>query len=89
MEMARATWTDTRLDDFATNVDRRFDESDRRLDETREQMASDFQRVDSDLREIRGELAGIRRSILQAGGALFASQMTLTAAIIGMVAVLA
>ncbi len=28
----RATWTDSRLDDFATNVDRRFDAVDKRLD---------------------------------------------------------
>jgi hypothetical protein len=33
MEMTRSTWTDARLDDFATKVDRRFDEVDRRIDD--------------------------------------------------------
>jgi tetrahydromethanopterin S-methyltransferase subunit G len=33
MEAMRKSWTDDRLDDFATNVDRRFNEVDRRFDE--------------------------------------------------------
>lgn len=33
MEAMRNSWTDDRLDDFARNVDRRFDEVDRRFDE--------------------------------------------------------
>jgi hypothetical protein len=40
--MERTRWPDARLDDFAMNIDRRFDEVDRRFD-----------RVEGDLREMR------------------------------------
>jgi hypothetical protein len=40
--MERTRWPDERLDDFARNIDRRFDEVDRRFD-----------RVEGDLREMR------------------------------------
>jgi hypothetical protein len=40
--MERTRWPDERLDDFAMNIDRRFDDVDRRFD-----------RVEGDLREMR------------------------------------
>jgi ATP/maltotriose-dependent transcriptional regulator MalT len=43
--MSRANWTDERLEDFARNTDRRFDEVDRRFD-----------RVEADLRELRSDM---------------------------------
>jgi hypothetical protein len=49
MEAMRKTWTDERLDDFASNTDRRFDGLEQRMDEG-------FRRVDADIRELRGEM---------------------------------
>jgi hypothetical protein len=36
----RATWTDSRLDDFAANVDRRFDKIDSELGEIRVELGA-------------------------------------------------
>ncbi len=40
--MERSKWTDERVDDLATNIDRRFDE-----------VGGRFDRVEGDLRELR------------------------------------
>ena len=58
----RATWTDSRLDDFATNVDRRFDAVDRRfdaVDKRLERFEARFEAVDHRFDEVHGILAKI------------------------------
>ncbi len=81
----RATWTDSRLDDFATNTDRRFEEVDRRFDEVdrrfdqvdqrfnslEQRMEAGFERVDHEFREVRGEIGALKRIIIQIGWGLF------------------
>lgn len=57
----RSTWTDSRLDDFKTSVDARFDDLAHRMD-------AGFARVDGELRDIRGELGALQRTVLQVGG---------------------
>jgi hypothetical protein len=49
MEPARATWTDERLDDLATRMDRGFTE-------IRSDMDRGFERVDLEMRNLRGEM---------------------------------
>jgi hypothetical protein len=79
MESMRATWTDSRLDDFAAHTDRRFDELERR-------MENGFDRVDGDIRELRGELGSLHRTIIQFGAAMLAAFVGLVAAVLGLVA---
>jgi len=74
----RATWTDSRLDDFAAHTDRRFDDLERR-------MESGFDRVDGDMRELRGELSALHRTIIQFGAAMLAAFVGLVAAVLGLV----
>ena len=53
----RSTWTDSRLDDFAANTDRRFDAVDRRFDEVDRRLDE----VDAALGEIVGDQSAARR----------------------------
>jgi predicted nucleic acid-binding Zn-ribbon protein len=53
MELMRATWTDSRLDDL-----------NRRVDEIRD----DKRDVRGELREMRGEIGALKRTIIQVGG---------------------
>ena len=75
METMRKSWTDERLDDFAANTDRRFDEVDRRFDEVNKR----FDRVDHELGRINDRLDGFQRSLLQ-------THVVLIAALIGLIA---
>ena len=45
MHVMRESWTDARLDDFRTDVDRRFNGVDRRLD-----------KVEDEIRDLRSEM---------------------------------
>jgi len=61
MEAMRNSWTDDRLDDFARNVDRRFDEVDRcftevnqRFDRLEDRMEAGFDKVDRRFAAIEG-----------------------------------
>ncbi len=49
MHVMRESWTDARLDDFRSDVDRRFDGVDRRFD-----------KVEGDISELRGEMGELR-----------------------------
>ena len=78
----RATWTDSRLDDFAANTDRRFDAVDRRFD-----------KVDEAISEVRAEVIGragkvraLQRTIIQAGVAMFAALIGVFVAVLGVIA---
>jgi hypothetical protein len=60
MESMRATWTDTRLDEFATRVDQRFDAVDKRfdaVDERLDRFDARFEAVDHRFGEVHGILA--------------------------------
>jgi archaellum component FlaC len=46
MESMRATWTDSRLEEFATKVDHRFDKVDGRLDKVDVQLHEVGRRLD-------------------------------------------
>ena len=70
----RKSWTDDRLDDFAKNVDRRFDEVDRRLDS-----------VDHELHRVNVRLDGMARTMVQSFTAMTAAIMAGYAATIGLV----
>ncbi len=75
----RATWTDSRLDDFAARTDQRFDDLGWRMD-------TGFARVDQEFREVRGEIGALQRTIIQVGGAIAAGVVALMAAVLGLVA---
>ena len=75
----RATWTDSRLDEFASRTDRRFDDLEHRMD-------VGFSRVDHDFREVRAEIGSLQRTIIQVGGGMIAAILGLTAALIGLIA---
>lgn len=75
----RATWTDSRLDEFANRTDRRFDDLEHRMD-------VGFARVDHDFRELRGEIGSLERTIIQVGGGMIAAILGLMAAIVGLIA---
>jgi chromosome segregation ATPase len=76
--MSRANWTDERLDDFARNTDRRFDEVERRFDGVDRRIDS----VEASLRELRTDMNAhsgrmetrfddLYRAILQVGAGMF------------------
>jgi hypothetical protein len=79
MESMRATWTDSRLDDFASRTDRRFDDLEHR-------MEAGFARVDHEFREVRGEIGALNRTIIQVGGGMIAAILGLMAAVVGLLA---
>jgi hypothetical protein len=63
MESMRSTWTDSRLDDFAVGVDRRFDAVDRRFDLLEGRMEAGFDRLD-------GRFDSLQRTMMQIGGGM-------------------
>ncbi len=76
----RESWTDARLDDFATHADHRFDSLERR-------MESGFRRVDEDIRGLQSEMNqrfdALNRTLLQISGGVIA---TLIAGFMGLIA---
>ncbi len=60
----RSTWTDSRLDDFKSNVDRRFDELNGRVSD-----------LSVEVREMRGEIGSLQRTLLQVGAGLAGTMM--------------
>jgi hypothetical protein len=64
MYMMRESWTDERLDDFAKNVDRRFDQVDKRFD-----------KVDHELHRVNDRLDAMHKVMLQAFVAMFGSTL--------------
>jgi predicted nucleic acid-binding Zn-ribbon protein len=91
--MARETWTDERLDDLATGIDRRFDQVDKRFD----QVDQRFDRVEDDIRELRSDMKkgfeavdkkfdakfdSLQRNMTTWFIAMFSATITLAAAVI-------
>jgi hypothetical protein len=94
MESMRATWTDTRLDEFATNVDRRFDGVEKHLgkldfrleavDLRFDEVNRNLSKVDVDIREMKSEIAANSRAMLQFCGVMVAAQMATVATLIAL-----
>lgn len=84
--MMRESWTDARLDDFRSDVDRRFDEVYRRFDEVDKR----FDKVEAEIRDLRNEMKSgfesIHRTMVHGIVALSASFIAGFAAIVGLVA---
>jgi hypothetical protein len=60
MYNVRESWTDARLDDFATHVDRRFDEVDRRLDKVDRRL----DKIDHRLERFDERLGSIQKTLV-------------------------
>jgi len=93
MEAMRQSWTDERLDDFRTDVDRRFDEVDRRFDEVDERfdkVDKRFdemnQRMDAGFARVDERLDGLHRVLSQAAVALIVGLLGTMAALVAIVA---
>lgn len=85
MEAMRKSWTDDRLDDFAANVDRRFDEVDRRIDELDRRVDKRFDKVDVELQRVNDRLDGMQRTMVYGFAAMTTAMMAGYAATIGLV----
>jgi hypothetical protein len=75
MESMRSTWTDSRLDDFAANTDKRFDKLEEAIGEVRAEVIG-----------VRGEVHALQRTIIQAGVAMFAALVGVIVTILGVIA---
>jgi hypothetical protein len=81
--MAREKWTDERLDDLNTRVEKGFDEVKGEIRELRTDMNSRFGSVESRFNSIEARLDGVNRTIVigmvsmtaSIVGALFATQL--------------
>lgn len=60
MEAMRKTWTDDRLDHFALDVDRRFDEVSRRFDAVDRR----FDKVEAELHRINDRLDSMGKALI-------------------------
>ena len=63
LDVERTVWTDERLDDAITRIDRRFDQLEDRMDRS-------FDRVWDEFRELRGQISSSNRQLAQIGWAL-------------------
>lgn len=70
----REAWTDERLDDFARNVDQRFDRLEGKMEDG--------------FRELRKEMNAMQRSMVQFTGVLIAALIALFSAQIGLIVTL-
>ena len=95
----RQSWTDDRLDDLSHRMDERFDhvedemdrrfshvegEMDRRFNHVEGEIDRRFSHVDKDIRELRTVMNALQRTMIQVGGGLIAANLTLMAAVIGL-----
>ena len=78
----RQSWTDERLDDFRSDVNRRFDEVDRRFDAVdrhfdavERRMDSGFNKCEAELHRINDRLDGLSKAIVFGSIALSTSYM--------------
>ena len=83
--MERAAWTDERLDDFAQNVDARFDRVDHEIREFRQEMRAELGSVRGEVGSVRGELDALRNTMIR-GGAWFGGGIM--AGLLGVIATL-
>ena len=84
MEAMRQSWTDDRLDDLSQRMDERFDHVEREMDRRFGEVDKRFDRVATDIRDLRNKMNALQRTMLQVGGGLIAANLTLMAAVIGL-----
>ena len=78
MDAMRESWTDERLDDFRSDVNRRFDSVDRRFEEVDRRfdgVDKRFDSVDHELHRINDRLDGLSKAIVFGSIALSTSYM--------------
>lgn len=75
MDAESGRWNDDRLDEFATNVDRRFDQVDRRFDKVGERFDRIEDRMESGFNRLDDRLDFL-------GRAMIATAVSLTSAVI-------
>jgi len=68
----RESWTDKRLDDFATHVDQRFDAVDKRLDGLERRMDDGFTKFDL-------RFDAMQQTLMRVGGGMFIALVGLIA----------
>jgi hypothetical protein len=86
MEAMRKSWTDARLDDFASNVDWRFDEVDRRISEFDQRVDKRFENVEIELHRINDRLDGMSKAIVFGAFTMTGAMLTGFAGMITLVA---
>ena len=86
METMRESWTDARLDDFARNVDRRFDEVDRRFEEVDRRFDDVDRRFDSVERRMENGFAEMNRRFDSLQRTLLLFSGSIVVALIGLIA---
>jgi len=75
MDAMRASWTDERLDDFRSDVNRRFDEVGERFDGLQRRMETGFGKCEVELHRINDRLDGLGKAIFFGSIALSTSCM--------------
>jgi tetrahydromethanopterin S-methyltransferase subunit G len=79
---------DERFDRVESEIDQRFSrvegEMDRRFGHVESEMSQRFGHVDKDIRELRTDMNALQRTMIQVGGGLIAANLTLMAAVIGL-----
>jgi hypothetical protein len=79
MELMRATWTDSRLDDLNGRVAEIRDE----VGNLRTEAAAEFRAVRGEIGSARGEIGALKRTIIQVGGGLIG---TVVVGMLGLIA---
>jgi hypothetical protein len=64
MDAMRESWTDERLDDFRSDVNRRFDEVGGRFDRVEARMDTGFGKCEAELHRINDRLDGLSKAIV-------------------------
>jgi DNA anti-recombination protein RmuC len=68
--MERTVWTDERLDDALTRIDRRFDQVDRSFDRVWDEFRELRAELSSSNRQLNAEISSSSRQLAQVGWAL-------------------
>ncbi len=80
--MERATWTDERLDDLSSRVDRGFEQVDRRFGQVDRRFDETNRRIDTLGVELRAEMDALRMTLLRVGGGMMIGLVGVIAAVL-------
>ena len=73
MEQAKVNWNDDRMDHFAQQVDKRFEQVDKRFDRFEEHVDSRFNRIEARFDSLQQAMIVTLAGILAAFAAVFAT----------------